>query len=110
VPYEQAFEAIKAGIDSLAQGVKMVLNSGGHLERYLRSLLRLACTAEFYDNNRSITNIDLISAFFEKYPDYADKVFLSVKVCWRATIICLSGLIFPMQGGLVEDGSAVDSS
>jgi len=28
VPYEQAFEAIKAGIDSLPPGVKMFLNSG----------------------------------------------------------------------------------
>ena len=27
-PYEQAFEAIKAGIDSLPPGVKMFLNSG----------------------------------------------------------------------------------
>lgn len=28
VPYEQAFETIKAGIDSLPPGVKMLLNSG----------------------------------------------------------------------------------
>ena len=28
VPHEQAFEAIKAGIDSLPSGVKMFLNSG----------------------------------------------------------------------------------
>jgi len=62
VPYDQAFEAIKAGIDSLPPGVKMFLNSG-----------------EFYDNNAAPSNIDLIAAFFEKYPDYADKAFLSVK-------------------------------
>lgn len=28
VPDEQAFEAIKAGVDTLPDGVKMVLNSG----------------------------------------------------------------------------------
>jgi len=75
VAYDQAFEAIKAGIDSLPAGVKMFLNSG-----------------EFYDNNFSTSNLDLVSAFFEKYPDYADKTFLSVK------------------GGLVENGLIPDAS
>jgi len=75
VPYEQAFEAIKAGIDSLPPGVKMFLNSG-----------------EFYANDFGPANLDLIAAFFEKHPDYADKTFLSVK------------------GGLAEGGLAPDSS
>jgi len=62
VPHEQAFETIKAGIDSLPPGAKMFLNSG-----------------EFYANDLGTGNLDLLAAFFEKYPDYADKTFLSVK-------------------------------
>jgi len=60
---EVAFEAIKASIDSLPAGSKMVLNSG-----------------EFYGNEPNVTtNLELISRFFEKYPNYADRAFLSVK-------------------------------
>jgi len=62
VPYEQAFEAIKTGIDSLPPGVKMFLNSG-----------------EFYATDHGPANLDLLAAFFERYPEYADKTFLSVK-------------------------------
>ncbi|KAI0724067.1 aldo/keto reductase [Fomitopsis betulina] len=62
VPDEQAFEAIKAGIDALPAGVKMLLNSG-----------------EFYANDFGTANLELLSRFFEKYPSYTDKVFLSVK-------------------------------
>lgn len=110
--YEQAFEAIKAGIDSLPQGVKMLLNGGTGLGRDFWALLTrtLLCTAEFYDENASITNIDLISAFFEKYPDYADKVYLSVKVSCFSTDHILVELIFHAQGGLLEDAFVVDSS
>ncbi|KAF9647598.1 Aldo/keto reductase [Thelephora ganbajun] len=75
VSYEQAFETIKAGIDSLPPGTKMLLNSG-----------------EFYANDHGPANLDLLAAFFEKYPDYADKTFLSVK------------------GGLAEGGLSPDSS
>jgi len=75
VPHEQAFEAIKAGIDSLPAGVKMLLN-----------------TAEFYDPKGSPANLDLLAAFFEKYPQYVDRTFLSVK------------------GGLVENGFEPDLS
>ncbi|KAI0079967.1 aldo/keto reductase [Panus rudis PR-1116 ss-1] len=59
---EEAFEAIKAGIDALPAGAKMLLNSG-----------------EFYANDLGPANLELISRFFEKYPEYADKAFLSVK-------------------------------
>ncbi|KZT26310.1 aldo/keto reductase [Neolentinus lepideus HHB14362 ss-1] len=61
-PDEECFEAIMAGIDSLPAGVKMVLNSG-----------------EFYGHNLSTANLDMLARFFTKYPDYADKTFLSVK-------------------------------
>ncbi|EIN07515.1 aldo/keto reductase [Punctularia strigosozonata HHB-11173 SS5] len=62
VPDEQCFEAIIAGIDQLPPGAKMFINSG-----------------EFYGHNLSTANLELLSRFFAKYPEYADKVFLSVK-------------------------------
>ncbi|KAI8998519.1 aldo/keto reductase [Trametes punicea] len=62
LPDEQLFEAIKAGIDAMPPGVKMLLNSG-----------------EFYGPNMSTANLELLARFFEKYPQYADRTFLSVK-------------------------------
>ncbi|KAI0362252.1 aldo/keto reductase [Trametes cingulata] len=62
LPDEEAFEAIKAGVDAMPPGVKMVLNSG-----------------EFYGHNLSTANLELLARFFEKYPDYADRTFLMVK-------------------------------
>lgn len=59
---EGAFEAIKSGLDSLPPGVKMLINSG-----------------EFYGINPPTANLELVARFFEKYPTYADKAFLSVK-------------------------------
>lgn len=35
---------------------------------------------EFYGHNLAATNLEMIARFFEKYPDYVDKTFLSVKV------------------------------
>src|SRR5579859_1100632 len=60
VPDADAFEAMKAAIDSGAT----FWNAG-----------------VFYGRgpNGELTNIELISRFFAKYPDLADKVFLSVK-------------------------------
>jgi len=62
VPYDQAFEAIKAAIDAMPAGVKLFINSG-----------------EFYGQGLSAGNLDLLAAFYEKYPECADKTFLSVK-------------------------------
>ncbi|KAJ6498132.1 aldo/keto reductase [Mycena vitilis] len=62
VPDEQCFEAIKAGIDALPAGAKAFLNSG-----------------EFYAHDMKTGNLEMLSRFFSKYPDYADKTFLSVK-------------------------------
>lgn len=60
VPDEEAFKAMKAAIDSGAT----FWNAG-----------------VFYGRgpNGELTNITLISRFFAKYPQLADKVFLSVK-------------------------------
>ncbi|KAJ7233756.1 aldo/keto reductase [Mycena rebaudengoi] len=62
VPEEQCFEAIKAGIDALPTGVKAYLNS-----------------SEFYAMDHGPLNLELLSRFYAKYPEYADKTFLSVK-------------------------------
>ncbi|KAI0260074.1 aldo/keto reductase [Gloeopeniophorella convolvens] len=62
VPDEDCFAAIKAGIDALPPGAKILLNSG-----------------EFYGQDASPANLELVARFFEKYPTYADKAFLSVK-------------------------------
>jgi len=62
LPDEEAFEAIKAGIDALPAGAKMILNSG-----------------EFYASDFSTANLQLLARFFDKYPTYAEKTFLSVK-------------------------------
>ncbi|RXW18079.1 hypothetical protein EST38_g7777 [Candolleomyces aberdarensis] len=62
VPDEQCFESIKAGVDALPPGAKMVLNSG-----------------EFYAQDWGTANLELLSRFYAKYPEYADKTFLSVK-------------------------------
>ncbi|KAG8721519.1 hypothetical protein FRC08_012395 [Ceratobasidium sp. 394] len=62
-PEEQCFAAIKAGIDNAPPGVKVFLNSG-----------------EFYGTPPNTTaNLELLNRFFTKYPDYADRTFLSVK-------------------------------
>ncbi|TBU23756.1 aldo/keto reductase [Dichomitus squalens] len=62
LPDEETFEAIKAGVDAMPPGVKMVLNS-----------------SEFYGHNTSPANLELLSRFYSQYPDYADKTFLMVK-------------------------------
>ncbi|KAL4250393.1 NADP-dependent oxidoreductase domain superfamily protein [Abortiporus biennis] len=62
VPDEEAFESIKAGVDALPPDVKMFVNSG-----------------EFYANDLGTANLELLARFFDKYPDYAERIFLSVK-------------------------------
>ncbi|KAF6749800.1 aldo/keto reductase [Ephemerocybe angulata] len=62
VPDEQCFEAIKAGIDALPAGTTGIINSG-----------------EFYAMDWGTGNLEMLSRFFAKYPEYADKTFLSVK-------------------------------
>ncbi|KAJ7226190.1 aldo/keto reductase [Mycena rebaudengoi] len=62
VPEEQCFESIKAGVDALPAGAKAFLNS-----------------AEFYAMDFGTLNLEMLSRFYAKYPEYADKTFLSVK-------------------------------
>ncbi|KAL5641116.1 hypothetical protein ACGC1H_001561 [Rhizoctonia solani] len=60
---EQCFESIIAGINSAPPGVKVFLNAG-----------------EFYGTASNINaNLDLLNRFFTKYPQYAERTFLSVK-------------------------------
>ncbi|KAM5531837.1 hypothetical protein V8D89_014467 [Ganoderma adspersum] len=79
LPDEEAFATIKAGIDAMPAGVKMMLNSG-----------------EFYGPNGSSANLELLSRFFKKYPDYASKTFLSVKSASQGGNVA---------GGMTPDGS-----
>ncbi|CAE6364286.1 unnamed protein product [Rhizoctonia solani] len=62
LPDEQYFASIKAGIDAAPPGVKVFLNSG-----------------EFYGLAPRIANLELLNRFFNKYPEYAERTFLSVK-------------------------------
>ena len=36
--------------------------------------------ADFYGQGRTTGNLELLARFYDKYPDYVDKTFLSVKV------------------------------
>ncbi|KAF5367387.1 hypothetical protein D9758_003752 [Tetrapyrgos nigripes] len=62
VPDEICFEAIKAGIDALPPGVKAFLN-----------------TADFYAMDMGTGNLEMLSRFYDKYPEYAERTFVSVK-------------------------------
>ncbi|KII90858.1 hypothetical protein PLICRDRAFT_137378 [Plicaturopsis crispa FD-325 SS-3] len=62
VPDEQAFAAIKAAVDATPAGAKLLLNSG-----------------EFYAFDLGTANLELLARFFDKYPGYAERTFLSVK-------------------------------
>jgi len=81
VPYDQAFEAIKAAIDAMPAGVKLFINSGAFAVAVACfSILSLTLfPGEFYGQGFSASNLDLLAAFYERYPGYADKTFLSVK-------------------------------
>ncbi|GAB1517221.1 hypothetical protein RhiTH_000265 [Rhizoctonia solani] len=59
---EQSFASIKAGIEAAPPGAKVFLNSG-----------------EFYGNSPQTANLELLNRFFTKYPEYAERTFLSVK-------------------------------
>jgi len=61
-PDDVCFETIKTALESVPAGVKMVINSG-----------------EFYGITPRTANLELIARFFDKYPELADKAFLSVK-------------------------------
>ncbi|KAK7039576.1 Aldo/keto reductase [Favolaschia claudopus] len=62
LPDEVCFASIKAGVDRLPSGVKMILNSG-----------------DFYSSTMGLQNVEMLGRFYAKYPEYADKTFLSVK-------------------------------
>ena len=59
----------------------MVLNSGTSKNVCVHPL-GYSCifAGEFYGKNPREANLELLVRFFEKYPSYADKAFLSVKV------------------------------
>ncbi|KAJ7078063.1 aldo/keto reductase [Mycena epipterygia] len=81
-PDEDCFAAIKAGVDTLPPGTKMFLNSGMCLFIETAScifLIGFSIIREFYSLNWGTENLELLARFYAKYPDYAEKTFLSVK-------------------------------
>lgn len=83
-PDDVAFAALKAGMDSLPVGAKMFLNSGANINHLsdctpLHLNFGSVYPGQFYGPDRGPHNVDLVSRFFEKYPEYVDKAFLSVK-------------------------------
>lgn len=65
-------------------GVKMLLNSGAsHRPPLLpfpeTNLVAIHRAGEFYAQDFGTANLELLARFFEKYPEYAERTFLSVK-------------------------------
>lgn len=79
VPSDQAFDVIKAAVDAMPAGTKLFINSGTLTAQYFTNHWLICFSGEFYGRNFSAGNLDLLAAFYEKYPEYADKTFLSVK-------------------------------
>lgn len=77
---EECFKSIKAGVDALPSGTKAFLNSGAshNLQHPYRSWSGKTI-GEFYARDSGTGNLEMLSRFFAKYPDYAEKTFLSVK-------------------------------
>ena len=76
---EDAFAAIKADIDALPPGAKILLSQQRCV--VLHSTLQIPPThatlsGEFYGQGCTVANLKLVARFFEKY---ADRAFLSVK-------------------------------
>ncbi|VDB82826.1 unnamed protein product [Peniophora sp. CBMAI 1063] len=61
LPDEELFEVLKTAIDAVPAGSKMLFNS-----------------AQFYALDLGTGNLELLARFFERYPLYADRVFLTV--------------------------------
>lgn len=47
----------------------------------------LRATGEFYGHNLSTANLELIAEFFDRYPEYAERAFLSIKVRFLRVIL-----------------------
>ena len=87
VPDEICFESIKSSLDAVLEGSRMVINAGeppSHLSTLVFAedarFIVFVDTGEFYGFNPREANLGLVARFFEKYPEYTDKAFLSVKV------------------------------
>lgn len=76
---------MKAGIDALPPNAKMFLNGGEFRQVLIQFVRDTFYTGEFYGHNASPANLEMIARFFEKYPEYVDRTFLSIKVGIHAT-------------------------
>jgi pyridoxine 4-dehydrogenase len=81
-PDEQAFEAIKTAIEQVPEGSKLFLNSGWYIctNVFRHATYHFHEPGEFYGRNPPEANLQLVARFFTKYPELADRTFLSVKV------------------------------
>lgn len=64
---------------------------------------------EFYGINPRTANVELVARFFEKYPSYVEKAFLSVKVFVISTSVLFVTDI-SSQGGSKPDKLERDAS
>ncbi|KAF8753835.1 multicopper oxidase family [Rhizoctonia solani] len=80
-PEEQCFESIIAGINAAPAGVKVFLNAG-MLQLHARSLEHthsITSQGVLWEMAKCTANLELLNRFFTKYPEYAERTFLSVK-------------------------------
>ena len=81
VPDEEAFAAIKAGIDTLPPSMKVFLNSGRWA--LFNTVRPVTLNLHVLLQPSSIVTTWALriwnARFFEKFPEYADRTFLSVK-------------------------------
>lgn len=54
-------------------------------------------SGEFYAQDLGPANLELLARFFDKYPEYAERTFLSVKVRVALAALCANGLTVSMS-------------
>ena len=86
----------------LPAGVKMLINSGtphvlALLNEYRADFIVVPALGEFYAQDMGTGNLEMLSRFFEKYPEYADRTFLSVKVRIRHIIECVGQIAYAIS-------------
>ncbi|KDQ60704.1 hypothetical protein JAAARDRAFT_31679 [Jaapia argillacea MUCL 33604] len=64
-------------------------------------------SGEFYGPNLSTANLELLSRFFEKYPDYAERTFLSVKGGLRPGTMNIDSSLENLRGSVDRINAAL---
>ena len=67
--------------------------------------------AEFYGAGFSTGNLELLARFYDKYPEYVDKTFLTIKVSVECkTQRRVTGIYVFRQGGMKANTMMTDNS